>query len=174
MTVDEMIDDILRKEGGYVNHPADRGGPTNFGVTQRVYSRWLGRRASINDVKNMTKHTARAIYFRNYYERPKINMLPKEIQPQVFDMSINHGAGRAVKILQKAIRNAGFRIKVDGGIGPKTAGLAGDALKKLGSVKFNNKIAKVRIDFYHAIVRNRPSQKVFLRGWLNRANTFVS
>ena len=51
--VADLIDDILRREGGYVNHPADKGGPTNFGITQDTLSRYIGRQALISDVKNL-------------------------------------------------------------------------------------------------------------------------
>jgi lysozyme family protein len=62
MTPEEMIDDILRKEGAFVNDPVDRGGPTNFGITQNVYSKWLGRMATVAQTRNMDEATAREIY----------------------------------------------------------------------------------------------------------------
>ena len=58
-SVDEMIDDILRREGGYVNHPADRGGPTNYGITQKTLSRYIGRAALTSEVKNLSEDVAR-------------------------------------------------------------------------------------------------------------------
>jgi hypothetical protein len=69
-TPDEMIDDILAREGGFVNHPADRGGPTNFGVTQATLASWRGREATIDDVRSLTIDEARDIYRTKYYVGP--------------------------------------------------------------------------------------------------------
>jgi len=55
----DAIDEIIHTEGGFVHHKADKGGPTNLGITQRTLSYYLGRKASIEDVKNITKETAR-------------------------------------------------------------------------------------------------------------------
>jgi lysozyme family protein len=171
-TVDEMVDTILAHEGGYVNDPSDRGGATNFGVTQRTYSAWLGRPASIDDVKAMRVETAREIYLANYYYKPRINGLPEKAQALVFDCAINHGPRRAIKFVQTVINLAGFGvIIVDGICGPDTMGRAQQASEAMGDY-FVNAIADERIDFYQAIVRNDPTQNRFIRGWLNRANSF--
>ena len=61
-TIEEMLDTILKHEGGFVNHPNDRGGATNFGVTIREYGEWIGRPATIQDMKNMKKEEARDIF----------------------------------------------------------------------------------------------------------------
>ena len=55
--VEQMIDDVIRREGGFVDHPHDRGGPTNFGITQATLSRHLGRPASVADVRRLSRAT---------------------------------------------------------------------------------------------------------------------
>jgi lysozyme family protein len=65
-----MIHDVIRREGGFVDHPADRGGPTKFGITQKTLSRALGRQATTEDVRRLTREIAAEIYRRTYYTNP--------------------------------------------------------------------------------------------------------
>lgn len=171
--VQEMVKEIILKEGGYVNDPADSGGPTKYGVTQATYSRWLGRKASISDVKAITREVAEDIFINNYYFKPRIDIIADEVQHKTFDMSVNHGPRRAVKLLQLALAKLGFEISVDGVIGSQTARISEMAIEKYGDVRVVNKIVEVRNDFYHRIVASRPTQKRFLKGWLNRSNSFL-
>jgi ferredoxin-NADP reductase len=71
-TIEQILDDILRREGGYVNHPADRGGPTNFGITAQTLGSWrkLGRPATAAEVQALTEPEARAIYRQQYITGP--------------------------------------------------------------------------------------------------------
>lgn len=170
--IDEQVNTILSHEGGFVNDPDDRGGATNFGITQQTYSAWLGRPASIHEVQAMKIETAKEIYLSNYYYAPRINGFPEEIQPQVFDCSVNHGARRAIKFVQTVCNLSGFGpIVVDGVNGPNTMNTAKKANDAMG-IYFNNAIADERIDFYHRIVKSNPSQEKFLKGWLKRANSY--
>jgi lysozyme family protein len=61
-----MIEATIAKEGGYSNHPADRGGPTNFGITERV-ARDNGH---TGDMRNLTRAQAVAIYRSEYAIKP--------------------------------------------------------------------------------------------------------
>lgn len=172
-TVNEMIDDILRHEGGFVDHPADRGGPTNFGITQATLSRYIGRAALVSEVKSMSEAVAREIYERNYYYSPGINRLPEDIQPFVFDCAVNHGVRRAIKFVQSVANQAGHdpALSEDGAMGPNTRRGAEWAVEKMGEV-FLKALIEERRNFYLAIVEARPSQRVFLNGWMNRVNAF--
>jgi len=169
--VDQMIEDILRREGGFVDHPNDRGGPTNFGVTLKTLMAFRGRSLSGEDVRRMSVDEARDIYRSNYFLRPKIDQLPALLQPQIFDMAINHGPGTAIKLLQKVLTEAGHPCSTDGGIGDETTACARAAVSALGNA-LSNLLVEKRIDLYKAIVDRDASQGVFLRGWLRRANEF--
>ena len=103
-SVEQMIDDVIRREGGYVDHPRDRGGPTKFGITQSTLSRHLGRPASADDVRGLTPDVAADIYRRYYYEAPGLDLLPQSVQPFVFDAAVNN-----------TDRKAGHLIPVPGG-----------------------------------------------------------
>lgn len=173
MTVDDMITEILRREGGYVDHAADRGGPTNMGVTQRTLSDWLGRPASIEDVKALNEMTAREIYARNYLIGPRIDTLPGDIVPFTFDTSINHGPKSAVKMVQRVCNEAGFGPgDVDGVIGPQTRIMAEKAQRDMGPF-FLAALCEERRNVYRRIIAADPSQAVFEDGWMNRVAGFV-
>lgn len=172
-TVDEMIDQILVREGGYVDHPDDRGGPTKFGITQKTLSLYYGRAATVSEVKQLSVEVAREIYERNYYLGPSLNTLPPRIQPFLFDSAVNHGARRAIRFLQSVCNQAGYtpRLSEDGAVGPNTRRAANWAEREMGEVLLKALIEERR-NFYRVIVEARPSQQVFFRGWMNRVDEF--
>ncbi|MGI9492293.1 MAG: glycoside hydrolase family 108 protein, partial [Geminicoccaceae bacterium] len=106
--IESMIDDVLRREGGFVDHPADRGGPTNFGITQRTLARYLGRDVAREDVRRLSRDLAAEIYRRSYYLEPRIDAAPADIRAFLFDSAVNHGPRRAVRFLQQVCNEAGF------------------------------------------------------------------
>lgn len=172
MGVDSMISDILRREGGFVNHPNDRGGPTNYGVTQRALSTWRGHPASVDDVRDLTEAEAREIYRRRYFTGPRLDLLPDALQSQVFDMAVNHGPVRAVKFVQAVCNAAGFGpLEEDGIMGPRTAEVAGQALVAMAGY-MHNALVDERLAFYHRLAMRDPRQQVFLKGWTRRAEEF--
>lgn len=171
-SVEQMIDDVIRREGGYVDHPRDRGGPTNFGITQSTLSRHLGRPASADDVRRLTRAAAADIYRRDYYEAPGIDQLPERIQPFVFDAAVNHGPARAIRFVQQVCDAAGFGpLAIDGRCGPRTSEAAFAADRAMGDW-FLAALVEERRNFYHALVARDPGQRVFLNGWLNRLAEF--
>ena len=170
-SVQRMVADILRREGGYVNHPNDRGGPTKFGITLRTLANWRRRGVDAEDVRNLGVQEAEKIYLTNYFTGPRINRLPERIQPVMFDMSINHGPATAVKLLQRTLTEAGFRCLVDGGIGDETIAAARQADQALGA-ELVNRLVEARLALYHRIAQGDRSQRVFLAGWTKRANEF--
>ncbi len=159
-SVQEMIKDIIRREGGFVNHPNDRGGATKYGITQKTLSNYRKHEVTIDDVRDIKMDDAEAIYAKNYYQQPHIDTLPEELQPFVFDSAVNHGTSRAIKFLQRACD-----VIEDGICGPRTRAAAAD-------VGLSELIA-IRRQFFHAIVTKDPTQAVFLTGWLNRLKEFT-
>lgn len=149
---------VLRMEGGYVDDPDDRGGATNFGITQKTYDSWLKSNAlASRPVKLVTREEVEAIYFVRYWISGKCDALPWPLSAAHFDACVNHGLYRAAKQLQEALG-----VKVDGQIGPKTlAAVAGcDMHRLLEDLRW------VRLDFYYLIAKGK--QVKFLRGWLRR------
>jgi lysozyme family protein len=173
-TVDEMIADIIRREGGYSNHPNDRGKATKYGITLETLSKWRGRPTGIENVKRLTKTEAADIYRAEYFDRPLINFLPAQLQPVAFDMAVNMGPKQAIKILQTVIADYLPGISIDGVIGSKTLGAIDELVSVIGYRYFICQITGERINFYRGIVNRDPSQAVFLSGWVNRAREFLT
>jgi lysozyme family protein len=170
-SIDDLLDEVITREGGFVHHPADRGGPTKFGITQATLSAWLGRPATVDEVRSLDEEPAREIYVTRYLAGPRIDTLPPEIVSQLFDMAANHGPRRAVRILQEVLNLAGWGVDVDGVIGPQTRKAAFEAQAEMGPF-LTNAIADQRTNFYRRLVAADPTQRVFLRGWLRRAEAF--
>ena len=172
-SVDEMIDEILRREGGFVDDPADRGGATKYGITIGTLSRYIGRAALKSEVKDLSEDVARDIYERNYYDGPRINRLPQAIQPFIFDCAVNHGPRRAIKFVQSVVNQAGYDPKLDedGAMGPNSSKGAQWAQTQMGDL-FLQALLEERRNFYRVIVQADSSQARFLRGWMNRVDEF--
>ena len=150
---DDIIEVVLEHEGGYVNDPKDPGGETNFGIAKRSHPDV--------DIKNLTKDGAKDIYKEVYWDGNKVESLSEDLRHIYFDMCVNQGRGRAVKILQRAANAKGAELKVDGGMGPKTiAGLKGVEL---------DRVRAYRVKYYADLVTRKPDLEKFYFGWFRRA-----
>ncbi len=183
-SVQAIAQDILRREGGFVNDPDDPGGATNFGVTIHTMRR-LGLDldgdgdVDVADVRRLTEAQAQAIFIEQYFERPKINLLPEPLHPSVFDMYVNAGA-QAVRILQRLLAEFGFPTGVDGVIGPNTAAAAASALQSAPD-HLVSAYGIARRNYYYNLAAHRPSlRKYAVRrdggkgGWIARAESFIA
>lgn len=151
---------VLKSEGGYVNHPSDPGGATNKGITQAVFDHWLiAEGQSPRDVKSITDGEVEAIYRQNYWNVGHCDFLPDSVAFVHFDACVNHGPGRAAKLLQSALG-----VEQDGVLGPVTL----SKVTQSNASQVANLYVDRRVEFYNSIVANKPSQSVFLKGWLNR------
>lgn len=161
---DYCFDVVVAAEGGFVDLKADRGGRTNYGVTQKTLDSFQYERHEPSyDVKDISVATAKLIY-RQYWDDAKCSQIfPPPLDLLVFDCAINSGAGRAIKLLQQMIG-----VGADGAFGNKTKA-ALEALENSHSPReiCENYLTK-RKEFYRKIVDNDPSQSVFLKGWYNR------
>lgn len=102
-------------EGGYTNHPADPGGPTNWGITIFDYRRYIDPAGSAADVKKMKKEQAAQIYKEKYWDLQHCDKMPGGLDFAMFDYGVNSGIGRSQKALQKILK-----VEPDGIIGQKT------------------------------------------------------
>lgn len=157
------INKVLDHEGGFVNHPADRGGPTNWGITQKVYERHVGRSVSVDEMARMPRTDALAIYKINYWDAiggDKIKFY--SVAFAIFDQAVNRGVSAAVK---QAQRIAG--VAADGVMGSRSI----EAINKMGETDFISKYLAASLSAYEAIVSSDPSQAVFIKGWRNRVKS---
>lgn len=155
-----------RRPAGKVNDATDRGGKTNYGITQRVYNEWNeSRQSGERDVWEISQAEVYAIYEYNYWNVCKCSQLPQGIDLCVFDAAVNHGPRKSIQFLQRAVG-----VVDDGEFGPQTQ----RAIDQDSSVERINYLLTgcliAREHFYAAIVHNDQKQEKFLRGWMNRLN----
>lgn len=188
MNADQRIrriaDDIVAREGGYVNDPDDPGGATKYGVTVHTMRR-LGLDldgdgdVDADDVRRLSREQAVDIFLRHYFHGPRISELPEFLQATVFDMHVNAGTN-AVKILQQLLCDMGEPVAVDGIIGPVTVAACARAhATARGYMADAYGIA--RRNYYFRLADRRPASRKYARtraggkgGWIRRAEEFIS
>jgi lysozyme family protein len=149
------LDRVLKHEGGFVNHPKDPGGATNFGITQATLADFRKKPVTVAEVKSMTKDEAGEIYRWRYWSPPLCEALPEGVDYMVFDLAVNSGVSRAVKFLQLTVG-----ATPDGKVGPAT-------LKAVSSMPAREILEKMS-DRREAFFRSLPTFPTFGRGWLRR------
>ncbi len=183
-SVEEIAKEIVAREGGFVNDPADPGGATKYGVTLATL-RGLGQDLTGDgavteaDVKALTRDQAEAIFVEHYFQRPGIAALPETLQASVFDMYVNAGAN-AVKVLQRLLTEMGFACSADGVIGPQTIAAAQQAAAAAPD-HLANAYAIARRNYYYSLADARPASRKYARkrdggkgGWIVRAEEFMA
>jgi lysozyme family protein len=160
----DPIGRLIEREGGFVDHPADRGGPTNMGITLATL-REMRPGATVDDVRALTPSSARAIYDLKYWGGPRIAELPPELAELVFDCAVLHGKRRAVQWLQQAVKAQ----VVDGVIGSATLAAA----RRADIAEARRYINRQRLGLVGLLVVADHSQLAFLRGWLTRIGEFL-
>ena len=165
--IDTILDEIIRREGGYVNHPADRGGPTDFGITEQTLGSWrqLGRSATAAEVQALTEAEARAIYRQQYIAGPGFEAVTHlALLHLLVDAGVHSGPKRAVQWLQSSLG-----VTADGVIGPKTRA----ALAAADQGVLYGKVLAQRLRHLGRLITNDPRQSAFAAGWMNRMAEFV-
>ena len=155
----KSLDLILHHEGGFVNHPDDPGGATNKGVTLYTYSGFLGRKATVEELKNISDEEIQKIYKNNYWDRVKGDDLPTGLDLCMFDWAVNSGFQRPAKVLQNIVG-----VKEDGYIGAKTLEACTSFLQDSYTDSMIEKITEKREKFY----RSLKHFDTFGKGWLRR------
>ncbi|WP_288501712.1 glycosyl hydrolase 108 family protein [uncultured Acinetobacter sp.] len=176
MSVDKYIDDLIKREGGYVNNPNDRGGATKFGITEAV-ARTNGFKGNMKD---LPLETAKAIYHKNYWSSPRfdqVNTLSPSIAEELLDTGVNCGVAFAKPLLQRALNllnNQGKGgwpdLAVDGTYGSATLGALKIFLAKRG--KDGEKVMLKVLNImqgqrYIEICERNPTQEQFFYGWIS-------
>lgn len=143
-------------EGGYVNHPKDPGGATNFGITQRVYDSYRKDRGlTARSVKQITSDEVAAIYKTQYADKVRYDELPAGIDYATLDGAVNSGVSRGAKWLQSALG-----VSSDGVVGAQTISAAANA-DAIHTVK---SMCAKRMSF----LRGLSIFSTFGKGWTSR------
>ncbi len=132
---------VLKAEGGYSNNKLDKGGATNYGITQFTYNTYRHKKGLTNkDVAQITKEEAEKIYYEEYWLKIGADKIKdKALAIVLFDSSVNHGIAGAKKLFEQSGNDV-------------------------------NKLLNLRRDKYKKITEKNPAQKIFYKGWMNRIN----
>ena len=184
LTVQEIAEEIVTREGGFVNDPDDPGGATNHGVTIHTLRRLgidVNRDSRIDqaDVRALSRVQAVQIYVEHYFSRPGLGALPEALHASIFDMYVNAGAN-AVKVLQRLLSQMGYPCDPDGQIGPQTIRAAQTAYES-APTHLADAYGIARRNYYYAIADARPASRKYARrrdggkgGWILRAESFIA
>ena len=160
------INHIKAWEGGFVNNPFDFGGATNMGITYNTFKRFrLDNNKpipSVDDLKNISEIEWKAIFLHNYWNKWQGNLIEdKYISTMLVDW-VFHSGKWGIIIPQRLLK-----VRQDGIVGEITIGAvnAADPDYLFEDLKW------ARLEFLKDIVRNKPTQERFLKGWINRVES---
>lgn len=190
MTVDQLIEDIVGREGAWADNPRDRGGPTAWGISCWTWARRNKIRSpayprsvdALNSPKvqaffarmrpvmsAVTRGQANEVYKDTFFYRPGFDKLPAEFQDHVTDIGVTSGPSLAVTMLQQVLNATGSKLAEDGQLGPATLAALAETVEMAGAELVNDALAIERARFFVSL--NEPT---FTNGWLNRAAEFAS
>ena len=152
---EKALSEVLKHEGGFVNHPKDPGGATNKGITFGTYRRYINRSGTVDDLRRITDEQVARVYRRHYWDKIKGDELPSGVDFAVFDFAVNSGPSRAAKFLQSLVG-----ATQDGKIGPRTLA----ATINQPSVTLINALMDKRL----AWLKRLRTWRSFGRGWSRR------
>jgi hypothetical protein len=155
---ERCMDIVFEKEGGFSDHPKDKGGATLYGITLETFRSWKGDdNLTAAELKAMTKEEAKEIYRSSYWNAMNCDKLPPGVDLIVFDFGVNAGPGRSAKILQKVVG-----AEADGSIGPATL----SAVKTRTPRDIIIEMSRKRLEHYKGL----SNWSTFGDGWTNRTN----
>lgn len=160
--LDDIITDVMKAEGWdtFTNDPADRGGPTKWGITQKAWAEWRGRDVTVDEIEAITESQARDFYELAYVLAPRFHLLGDRLVAMVVDCGVNHGVRAASKWVQRAVG-----AKQDGIIGTKTI----EAVQGENPIGIYLRVCASRTRLYGRIVGKDETQRKYIAGWNNRA-----
>jgi lysozyme family protein len=160
---DQAFKQMLASEGGFTDDERDNGnklpdgrkGSTMLGVTQFNWEQHVGHQVTHDDMRQLTPADVEPLYKKKYWDVVRADELPSGIDYMVFDMGVNAGPGRSIKLLQSAVG-----VTPDGGFGPMTMA----AVQAIDPVELIERFSQAKEDFY----RSLNTFATFGKGWLNR------
>jgi lysozyme family protein len=172
--VERMIEDLIGREGDYCDHPADRGGPTRWGVTEAVARAhgYLGR------MKEFPRDRAVGIYLADYWRRPGFETLSQDapkLAEKLFDIGVNMGPRIAIRFLIRALNALGrgqksfVEIEAGSAVSDSVRAALSAYLARRGKAGEDVLLTAVRglqVERYIGLVEKRPANAAFLYGWL--------
>lgn len=165
MSFHQALAFVLRWEGGWADHPSDPGGATMKGITLATYTQWRisqgHKKPTKEDLRSIPDEEVEAIYRQGYWDKCRCDELPLGLALLVFDMAVNAGPSRSIRLLQEALG-----VSVDGIIGPETLGAARAADPQEAAAEFT-----ARRSMYYASLSTFGT---FGLGWMRRTAAALS
>ncbi|MGU9870185.1 glycoside hydrolase family 108 protein [Kluyvera ascorbata] len=174
MTKDDIFNAILGKEGGYVNHPDDKGGPTNWGITQST----ARAHGYVGDMRDLTRQQALDILEADYWYGPRFDLVAgvsQLIAAELCDTGVNMGPSAQVKWFQRWLNAFNDQQKLypdlitDGQIGPRSISALTSFLVKRGSEGESVLLRALNCSQgqrYLELAEQRPANESFIYGWM--------
>lgn len=171
-----LVAAVIDREGGYVSHKSDRGGPTNYGITQAV----ARDNGYTGDMRSLPRSLAVRIYEAQYWTSIRLDRIAPisaTLAEYLFDFGVHSGPGRAAQELQRTLNVLNNRGKlftdlaVDGSVGPSTLNALADYRKLRGGAGVHvlaESVNGVRIAFCRGLAERDPRQEDFAYGWFHR------
>jgi lysozyme family protein len=147
MDFEFVVEEIIRHEGGLVNHPSDPGGLTKYGISQRAYPNL--------DIMNLSMDDAKEIYRKDYWEKCRLDEVQGSLRLIIMDGAVNHGINRAIRLLQEVVN-----LTTDGIMGPMT-------IKRINSLDAKNVVRDYALR-RHSFYTSLSTWDSFGKGWSRR------
>ena len=171
-TFAKAVDIVLKHEGGFNNISADRGGPTNYGISLKFLRNVEGGDINgdgivdIKDSEILTRDQAIDFYWKEFWNKYRYERFSDGLlSSKVMDLAVNMGPKRAHMLLQQALRAVGNKVEIDGVLGTQSIRAANNANRDALLAAIRSEAA----GYYRMIAALHPGQTSFLNGWLNRA-----
>jgi lysozyme family protein len=173
-TIDAIIDDVLRNEGGYVNDSRDAGGETNFGITVAT----ARANGYTGKMRELPRAFAIEVYRRKYVVAPgfdKIAAMSARIGAELVDTGVNMGPKVAATFLQRALNALNNQARdyldlaVDGAAGANTRLALNAYLNRRGAEGETVLLAALnglQAERYISLAEARQANEAFVYGWL--------
>ena len=169
---DTAIKKVLKHEGGYIDHKNDGGMATKYGISLRFIRQSntdldLDGDGDIDadDIKKLTVEKAEEIYREKFWNPYNYDIITDpDVATKIFDITVNAGPRQSHKLVQRACNTRHKELDVDGLLGTQSL----RAINQIGK-DLLPEICKIQADFYKSLVEKKPELKVFLKGWLRRA-----
>lgn len=174
MSVARILEGVIKREGGYSNHPDDRGGPTMWGITEAVARDW----GYTGDMRLMPRQIAFDIYMARYYFEPRfdaVNAYSTQLAEELVDTGVNMGVDAASRFLQRALNAFNQQgklyadLKVDGQIGPVTLVALRAYVERRGAeglVVLHRTLNCLQGARYIELAEMRSANESFVYGWI--------